>query len=177
MLPSRLVMFNVRCESCCIHFVHKYISEILCDSLDLACFLEFEARMRWFLGSQKARDSLDSESVHRLLPLLVPRGLSLDTLFAAHEPALAGLSLRGDLIAKLTKLMSASENDLTMKLKSLEFENFMLELRKLKLSELERRLFYSILELASIRPQLKNAEYNALFSIQRFLTFNEVIFV
>ena len=73
--------------------------------------------------------------------------------------------------------MSASENDLTMKLKSLEFENFMLELRKLKLSELERRLFYSILELASIRPQLENAEYNALFSIQRFLTFNEVIFV
>ena len=126
-------------------------SGYLWDALDFACFQEFQARMRWFLGSRTAWKLLDAESVRLLVPLLVPRSsVSFEALFAVHQAALG--RLRGDLITKLRSLMSLEKERLNQKLESPEFRTFIVELTQFKLQEQERQSYRSILEIADLKP-------------------------
>ena len=97
-----------------------------------------------------ALNSVDNEVLHRLYGLLVSKSESdfgMQTLFSNYAQH---IGLKGDMFSIMRRLLTLTQEELSAKLESTEFMNFIRTLESKKLSSEMRGLLRSILQLIGL---------------------------
>ena len=153
-----------------------YLPETFLKALDVACFEMYEHRLRFFIGSRSACNSLQSDSLSELLKLLVPKSDSdLGLERAVSQYCTASQRLRGDHVSILRKVYLSTDLELLKNLKSEDFSEFTRQLREIQLSDAQQNILRSIVQFVGLTPETPGrGRKNKLMSNECPLVFDQV---